>query len=138
MISLLEEGGSSCRTLTFGPEAIARDLIDSAFVQRRVREGFERCVAPDYIQHNPTAADGREAAISGFEKLFERFPHLQYEIRRVLVTDDLVCIHALCRYDEHRASAIFDLWRADNDLIVEHWDAIQPIPTESMNLHPMF
>jgi len=36
------------------------------------------------------------------------------------------------------AAAVVDLDRADGDLIVEHWDVIQPWPTSAAHDHPMF
>jgi predicted SnoaL-like aldol condensation-catalyzing enzyme len=30
--------------------------------------------------------------------------------------------------DEGRGMAVVDLWRLEDDLVVEHWDVEQPVP----------
>jgi predicted SnoaL-like aldol condensation-catalyzing enzyme len=34
--------------------------------------------------------------------------------------------------------AIVDIFRIENEKLVEHWDVVQPIPEKSVNKHPMF
>src|SRR5262245_21854438 len=64
------------------------DLIE----RRQVREAFERYVAEDYVQHNPTAENGRENAIALLEK-FVSAPGFRHSIKRIIVDGDLAVTH---------------------------------------------
>jgi predicted SnoaL-like aldol condensation-catalyzing enzyme len=92
-----------------------------------------------YVQHNPNAADGPE----GFRKfigfLREKFPNSKSEIKRSFVDGDYVILHVhAVREPGTRGSAIVDIFKLENGKIVEHWDAVQPIPETSANNNTMF
>ena len=38
-------------------------FLEMVFNQKKVKEGFDKYVGDKYIQHNPIAADGKEAAV---------------------------------------------------------------------------
>ncbi|MBR1270034.1 nuclear transport factor 2 family protein [Bradyrhizobium sp. AUGA SZCCT0222] len=92
-----------------------------------------------YVQHNPNAADGPE----GFRKfigfLREKFPNSRSEIKRSFVDGDYVILHVhAIREPGTRGSAIIDIFKLENGKIVEHWDAVQPIPENPANSNTMF
>jgi predicted SnoaL-like aldol condensation-catalyzing enzyme len=92
-----------------------------------------------YVQHNPNAADGPE----GFRKfigfLREKFPNSKSEIKRSFVDGDYVILHVhAVREPGTRGNAIVDIFKLENGKIVEHWDAVQPIPETSANNNGMF
>lgn len=96
-------------------------------------------VGDRYIQHNPNAADGPE----GFRKfvafLREKFPQSRSEIKRSFVDGDYVILHVhAVREPGTRGNAIVDIFRLENGKIVEHWDAVQPIPETAANGNTMF
>ena len=67
------------------------DFYRTVFVEKRVREGFERYVVDSYVQHNPLVPTGREAAV---KLLSERLrPEGTVEIKRVIAEGDLVILH---------------------------------------------
>ena len=78
--------------------AIIEDFARIFYSERDVRQAFEKHVAPDYIQHNPGIADGREAAIRALTPMFSR-PEARFEVKRILVDGDLAAIHLLGRGD---------------------------------------
>ncbi len=118
--------------------AIVEDFARLFYTERDVRRAFERHVAPDYIQHNPGIADGREAAIKALTPMFSR-PEARFEVKRILVDGDLAAIHLFGRGDPATpGAAVADIYRLKDGKIVEHWDILQPIPTRSANPHPMF
>src|SRR5437879_10626219 len=45
------------------PKEVVTRFINEFYVQKQVRAAFETWVEPGYIQHNPLAATGRDAAI---------------------------------------------------------------------------
>ena len=92
-----------------------------------------------YVQHNPNAADGPE----GFRKfigfLREKFPNSRSEIKRSFVDGDYVILHVhAVREPGTSGSAIVDIFKLEDGKIVEHWDAVQPIPETSANNNGMF
>jgi predicted SnoaL-like aldol condensation-catalyzing enzyme len=92
-----------------------------------------------YVQHNPNAADGPE----GFRKfigfLKEKFPNSKSEIKRSFVDGDYVILHVhAVREPGTRGNAIIDIFKLENGKIVEHWDAVQPIPETAANSNGMF
>lgn len=119
---------------------IVTRFADMFYRQKHVDEAFAAYVAPDYIQHNPGLADGREAAVAALKPLFGRDDH-KFSIERILVDGDLAAIHIRVASPTPagtHGAAVVDLYRLSHGKIVEHWDVIQLIPDKSENGHPMF
>lgn len=118
--------------------AIITDFARLFYTEKAVRQAFETYVAPDYIQHNPGIADGRDAAVRALEPMFSDPAH-SFEIRRIIVDGDMAAIHLFVKPDpKARGAAVADFYRLKDGHIVEHWDIIQPIPEKAANSHPMF
>jgi predicted SnoaL-like aldol condensation-catalyzing enzyme len=113
------------------------DFYRTVFIEKRVVEGFERYVAPGYIQHNPLLATGREPAVKFLSTLVKR--ESVTDIKRVVAEGDLVVLHVHSRANlSERGRAVIDIFRVANGKIVEHWDVIQPVPDKSANTNTMF
>lgn len=123
--------------LTEANRAIVEDFARLFYTERNVRQAFELHVSENYIQHNPRFADGREVAIVGLAELFSA-PGSTFEVQRILVDGDLAAVHLRGRPGGRPPVAVADFFRLENGKIVEHWDAIQPVPEQSANPHPMF
>ncbi|HWV40322.1 nuclear transport factor 2 family protein [Pseudorhodoplanes sp.] len=99
-------------------------------------------VGATYIQHNPTGADGLEGVQGFINFLREKFPNNKSEIKRVFADGNYVIVHVhAVREPGQRGNAIFDLFRLDdNGKVLEHWDAVQPIPdpATAKNTNGMF
>jgi predicted SnoaL-like aldol condensation-catalyzing enzyme len=117
--------------------AFFADFAELMYARRDVRTAFDRYVAVDYVQHNPGLADGRDAARDALAGKFAE-PDFSVEVVRMLVDGDLCALHIRASRDGEPAAALVDLYRADGDRIVEHWDVIQPWPATAANDHPMF
>ena len=118
---------------------IVTRFVTLFYTQGRVREAFMTYVAPGYIQHNPVAQDGRDAAIAALEPFFASQPHAMREVQRIIVDGNLAAVHVRVRQNaQDRGFAVVDILRLENGMIVEHWDVIQPVPEHSANPHPMF
>ncbi len=107
------------------------------FVERAHQELFtehdlsslERYYAPNFIEHSPFVAD----SISGLRDLVvESGPLLRYTMVRGFTDGEYVVMHGYFDgLDEEDNRLLgFDLYRVENDLIVEHWDNLQ-IPAEA-------
>jgi predicted SnoaL-like aldol condensation-catalyzing enzyme len=120
-------------------KTLVRDFCDLAFNQHQPREAAKKYLGRQYLQHNPHAPDGPEAFYGHFEGFFKAHPTFRFDIKRMIAEGDLVVLHVHTKLDEHdRDKAVVDIFRVDNEKIVEHWDVIQDVPGQSANSHTMF
>ena len=117
--------------------AFFEEFVDLMYRRGDVRAAFDRYVAPDYVQHNPGLPDGRDPARDALAVMFAD-PSFSIDVVRILVDGDLCALHLRPRRDGAPVAAVVDLYRAEGDLVVEHWDVIQPMPTTAANDHPLF
>ena len=102
-------------------------------------EGAIAYMGNRYVQHNPNAADGPEGFRKFIAFLREKFPNSKSEIKRSFVDGDYVILHVhAVREPGTRGNAIIDIFKLENGKIVEHWDAVQPIPENPANNNTMF
>lgn len=124
-----QEAANKAAVLAFYEKGLNQKDADAAL----------RYLGDRYVQHNPNAADGPE----GFRKfvafLRDKYPQSRSEIKRVFTDGDYVILHVhAVREPGTRGNAIIDIFRLEKGRIVEHWDAVQPIPEQSANGNGMF
>lgn len=99
----------------------------------------QKFVGADYIQHNPLVGDGKQAFIDYFNEMGRDFPGKDIEFVRAIAEGDLVALHTHQTWPGNEHYVTMDFFRFDdNGKIVEHWDAIQEIPSGSKNGNSMF
>lgn len=130
--------GAATLTQQEANRRIVLDFYNKAFNQKDV-DAAMRHLGERYVQHNPVAEDGRE----GFRKFVAfmkgTFPQSRADIKRSFAQGDYVILHVhSVREPGTRGNAIVDIFKLENGKIVEHWDAIQPIPEKSANGNTMF
>jgi predicted SnoaL-like aldol condensation-catalyzing enzyme len=113
-------------------------FVDLFYTQKRVADAFAYLVAEDYRQHNPTIADGPQAAVAALTPKFDGSPDARFEVQRILVDGDLAMVHVKATRPGSQPAAVADIYRFSNGRIVEHWDVLQPVPTNPVHDHPMF
>jgi len=114
-------------------------FYDLMFNQCRPREAVRLYVGADYVQHNPHVATGVEGFVSYFESMADQYPGKRVEFKRALVDGQFVVLHCHQVWPGRTDYAGIDIFRLDDDdKIVEHWDVLQPLPTESANDNGMF
>ena len=91
-----------------------------------------------YKQHNPRVADGPEGLRAHIENLKVNFPDVRSEIKKIIAEGDYVVLHVHSRRTPKRQLAIIEIFRLENNKIVEHWDVVQEIPETSLNPNGMF
>jgi predicted SnoaL-like aldol condensation-catalyzing enzyme len=121
------------------PKQVVTQFITQFYLEKRVREAFETWVEPGYIQHNPLAATGRDAAIEFLEPFFQGHPDAVYSIKRIVADGNLVAVHSHAKFAAgDRGLAVIDILRVEHCKIAEHWDVAQPVPEKSANSNGMF
>ena len=80
---------------------------------------------PNYINHNPTAADGIDGIKAYVESLKRDFPKARNQIVRAFADGDFVILHVHAqRTPDVRGKAMVDMFRLDHGKIVEHWAVV--------------
>ncbi|MEN8646175.1 nuclear transport factor 2 family protein [Bacillus cereus group sp. BceL062] len=114
------------------------DFYNEVFNKHNI-DIIPKYVSEDYKQHNPFVADGRKAFMDFFKEDFVKNPNSSAEIKRVVVEGDTVALHVHSRTNsQDKGVAIVDIFRVKDGKIVEHWDVIQEIPSETANDNTMF
>jgi predicted SnoaL-like aldol condensation-catalyzing enzyme len=118
---------------------MVRDFYHLSLNLRKPEEAVAKYLGPYYRQHNPAAADGAEAFIAFVHGFTGAFPGLHFDFKRLIAEGELVMIHShLVRQPGDRGMAVMDIFRIENNRIVEHWDVLQEIPESSANSNTMF
>ncbi|KGD96196.1 polyketide cyclase [Achromobacter sp. RTa] len=124
-----QEAANKAAVLAFYEKGLNQKDADAAL----------KYVGDRYVQHNPSAADGPEGFRKFIAFLRDKFPKSHSEIKRVFTDGDYVILHVhAVREPGARGSAIIDIFRLEQGKIVEHWDAVQPIPEQAANSNGMF
>ena len=90
----------------------------------------EKYFTPEYIQHNPNAASGRDAVVQFFRA---RFPNPEtnppkMQIVKLVAEGDMVIVAFPRQYKDPKdpsktyTTTWFDMYRIKNGKIDEHWD----------------
>ncbi len=86
-----------------------------------------------YTQHNRTMRDGLDGVLEAVGGIVKRFPEYSYDIRQIVASGDRVIVfsHATMRAshrgDDTKGFIIFDMWRVEDGVLVEHWDSLQAL-----------
>ncbi|MEO1569529.1 MAG: nuclear transport factor 2 family protein [Pseudomonadota bacterium] len=134
----------SGRTQTDGPtevtdldqteanKALAVALIEDVLMGRDPARITDYISAESYAQHNPGIADGLEGIVAAVETLTAQGNMFQYtDIHAVLGEGNFVLTVSEGQWNG-TTNAFYDLFRMEGGMIVEHWDVIQPVPTEGL------
>jgi len=120
-------------------KALAVSLIEDVLMGKNPAKITDYISAESYAQHNPMIADGLTGIVAAVEALTAANNMFQYtEIHAVLGEGNFVLTVSEGEWGG-QAHAFYDLFRMDGGMIVEHWDVIQPVPTENLaNSNGMF
>ncbi|WP_126227667.1 nuclear transport factor 2 family protein [Burkholderia ambifaria] len=98
----------------------------------------EKYVREPYVQHNPMVGDGMENLRAFATHVAGVTPEGSVTMHRAFVDGDYVITHSEVTFAPGDTKAVFDLFKVIDGRIVEHWDAIQDVPTIAMCGRSMF
>jgi predicted SnoaL-like aldol condensation-catalyzing enzyme len=100
-------------------------------------DAINKYIGDKYIQHNPGLPDGKEALLNAVKVWFKDAPKEKVDFQHVAADGDLVFLHVRSKSGS-KVISVVDIFRIENNKIVEHWDVIQEVPEKSVSDHPMF
>lgn len=125
------------------PKEVVSQFMDEFYIKKQVRSSFEKWVDPGYIQHNPFAATGRDAAIAFLEPFVANNPTQRTTIHRIIADGNIVAVHSHGWNESgdaaaKRGFAVVDIFRVEGCKVMEHWDVLSAVPETSANTNTMF
>lgn len=119
-----------------------REIVETAnrlLVSKRGLEAVERFFSPGYVEHNHATPGGNlEGFVAvlkdmGFTEEAPNGRELDLHVDRVICEGDLVLIHQHIDEPGMPTTVFMDLFRVEDGLIAEHWDAVQTVPENPAN-----
>ncbi len=109
-------------------KAAIAGFIDDVLINGRGEKMTDYVSTETYIQHNPLVADGVEGVGAFMQQMAEAGTPMVYKyVYKILGQGNFVASFCLAQIGEEDM-AVFDLFRLEAGLIVEHWDAMEPLP----------
>jgi predicted SnoaL-like aldol condensation-catalyzing enzyme len=91
------------------------------------------------LRRRRPSSEGPEAFVTAVKAFLIAYPRLRVDFKRFFADENLVAVHShMTREPGDRGLAVVDIFRLENDKIVEHWDVIQPVPATTANPNGMF
>lgn len=104
----------------------------SALFQEKDPTAVDAYFGPTYVQHSALAADG----LAGLRELQSQLPaDFGYQLVRAIEDEDLVVLHGIYTGFGPIPLVAFDVFRAEQGRVVEHWDSLAPVVEDTANGH---
>ena len=119
---------SGDEALTARNKALVRDFYTTVLIGRDV-DAAPRFMRADYIQHNPQVPTGLKGFMDTFRERFAQKlpPDYKRELLNVIGDNDMVVVYVrqswTGRDGQHHQALGFDMFRVQDGMIAEHWDA---------------
>jgi predicted SnoaL-like aldol condensation-catalyzing enzyme len=127
-IAISTQPAWSDEALTARNKAFVRDFYTTVLIGRDV-DAAPRFLRTDYIQHNPQVPTGLKGFMDTFRERFAQKlpPDYKRELLNVIGDNDIVVVYVrqtwTGRDGQHHQALGFDMFRVQDGMIAEHWDA---------------
>lgn len=103
---------------------VIKRFYDEVFNAHDV-SNIDEFMRDDYMQHNPTAEDGKEGFIKFTQFFFTLKPKM--EIHKIFANDeDEVCVFFKCTCEANgMINKVCDIYRLVDGKLAEHWDVVE-------------
>jgi len=116
------------RDKTAANKKVVRDLLENVFMKGQMDKSGSYISPTTYVQHNPHIADGLDGLGSAMKVMGEKRMMMTYEtIHKVLGEGNFILTMSEGKLGD-QTTAYYDLFRLDDGLIVEDWDAAPIYP----------
>lgn len=113
-------------------KALVTELVVRRFINGEKLD-ITRYISPkNYLQHNPDAGDGLQGLKELMKANAAKGMKMRYEELAIVVAEGNFVLTGSRGTFGDQPTAFYDLWRLEDQLIVEHWDVIAPIQTENL------
>lgn len=113
-------------------KALVTDLVLRMFINGEKLNITEYINPKKYLQHNPDAGDGLQGLQEFMKTIAAKGLKMRYDELGVVVAEGNFVLTGSGGTFGDQPTAFYDLWRIEDQLIVEHWDVIAPIQTENL------
>lgn len=104
----------------------------------RVKEAYETYVHPNFKHHNVYFKGDRQSLMDAMEENYRKMPNKKYETLRALEEKNLVTIHGKVSGVFDKTWSVIHIFRFEDDLIIEEWEASQEDMKDSPNENGIF
>ncbi|MGC6429993.1 MAG: hypothetical protein ACON5F_03020 [Jejuia sp.] len=109
-----------------------KDFIEKVLLGHEMDKLTTYINPTNYVQHNPAVADGLEGFGAAMKYFAENGMVMEYDkLHKVLGQGNFVLTLSEGKFGKGEHTSFYDLFRLENDQIVEHWDVIEPILPKS-------
>lgn len=113
-------------------KTIVENFVNDVLMNGKSDKIIEYVNPEKYLQHNSQIADGLDGLGAALQYFAENGLVLQYDkVHKVLGEGNFVLTVSEGKFGQGQHVAYYDLFRLEEGKIVEHWDIIETIPTES-------
>jgi predicted SnoaL-like aldol condensation-catalyzing enzyme len=119
---------SADEALTARNKEVVRNFYTTVLIGRDV-DAAPKFLRADYIQHNPQVPTGLKGFMDAFRERFAQKlpPDYKRELLNVIGDNDIVVIYVRQSWTgkdgQHHQALGFDMFRVQDGMIAEHWDA---------------
>lgn len=115
------------KNLTQKNKELVTSFVETVFIKGQFNR-LSDFYHPEIVQHNPFIDNTVSGLLRGLEELQKQGISIQIKkIFKVFGEGNFVLVCSEGEFAGKR-TAFFDLFRVDNNIIVEHWDVLQEIP----------
>ena len=113
-------------------KALVKGFVEDVLMNGKAEKLTDYISTETYLQHNSAIGDGLDGLGAALKYFAENNLVLQYDkMHKIMGEGNFVLTMSEGKFGTGDHVAYYDLFRIDNNKIVEHWDVIQNIPAQS-------